>query len=42
MLEWVCQRGFTLAALEPSFSDEATGQLLQMDGVFFRLAQGEC
>lgn len=41
MLQWVYERGFRLAALEPGFSDEATGQMLQMDGVFFRLAQGE-
>lgn len=41
MLEWVYERGFTLAALEPGFSDETTGQLLQMDGVFFRPVQGD-
>lgn len=41
MLEWVSERGFTLAALEPGFSDQTSGQLLQMDGIFFRLAQEE-
>jgi FkbM family methyltransferase len=38
LLEWVTRRGFTLMSLEPGFADERTGQLLQVDGVFFRAA----
>jgi FkbM family methyltransferase len=29
-------RGFVLESLEPGFSDPSTGQLLQVDGIFFR------
>jgi len=29
-------RGFVLESLEPGFSDPNTGQLLQVDGIFFR------
>jgi FkbM family methyltransferase len=38
LLELVSKRGFTLMSLEPGFADERTGQLLQVDGVFFRAA----
>ena len=38
LLELVTRRGFTLMSLEPGFADERTGQLLQVDGVFFRAA----
>lgn len=36
LLEFATRRGFTLMSLEPGFADERTGQLLQVDGVFFR------
>jgi FkbM family methyltransferase len=38
LMELVTRRGFTLMSLEPGFADERTGQLLQVDGVFFRTA----
>lgn len=36
MLSWLEDRGFTLMSLEPGHADPGTGQLLQVDGVFFR------
>jgi FkbM family methyltransferase len=36
MLRWLEERGFILMSLEPGHADPATGQLLQVDGVFFR------
>ena len=30
------RRGYSLAGLELGFSDVATGQLLQVDGIFYR------
>lgn len=36
LLEWVQAQGFELHALEPGFSDGASGRLLQVDGIFFR------
>ena len=36
LLDLLEQRRFQLMALEPGFADAATGQLLQVDGVFFR------
>lgn len=36
MLELLENKGFQLMGIEPGFSDAATGQLLQFDGVFFR------
>jgi hypothetical protein len=39
MIAMLTQVGFTLMAVEPDFSDPTTGQLLQLDGVFFRTSQ---
>lgn len=36
MLEWLEERGFALAAVEPGFDDPQTGRLLQCDGIFVR------
>lgn len=36
LLELMRRHGFTLMSLEPGFADERTGQLLQVDGIFFR------
>jgi FkbM family methyltransferase len=36
LLALMTRRGFTLLSLEPGFTDEQTGRLLQADGVFFR------
>lgn len=36
LLELLTEHGFTLMSLEPGFTDQRTGQLLQADGVFFR------
>lgn len=36
LLDFMTRHGFTLMSLEPGFADERTGQLLQVDGVFFR------
>jgi FkbM family methyltransferase len=33
----LCQKGYALVALEPGFTDEETGQLLQVDGIFHRM-----
>jgi hypothetical protein len=32
---WLERQGFLLAELEPEFSDPASGQLLQVNGLFF-------
>jgi FkbM family methyltransferase len=36
VMGYVVDRGFTLMSLEPGFSNPLTGQLLQVDGLFFR------
>jgi FkbM family methyltransferase len=36
IVSFMSTRGFTLMGLEPGFSDAQTGQLLQVDGLFFR------
>lgn len=36
MTRWMRDKGFTLMSLEPVFWNDATGQLLQVDGLFFR------
>jgi FkbM family methyltransferase len=36
MVSYLNGRGFTLMSLEPGHGDPASGQLLQVDGVFFR------
>ena len=36
----VASAGFTLMSLEPGFANAHTGQLLQVDGVFFRTRNG--
>lgn len=36
VIDWLDHKGFHLWLLLPGFSDPRTGQLLQMDGVFFR------
>ena len=33
----LCRKGYVLVALEPGFTDEETGQLLQVDGIFHRM-----
>lgn len=38
MIHELDSRGFQLMSLEPAFSDPTTGQLLQVDGIFFRTA----
>ena len=32
----LCSKGYTLVALEPGFSDNNSGQMLQIDGIFHR------
>lgn len=39
LFELIADHGFTLMSLEPGFANDRTGQLLQVDGVFFRLAR---
>ncbi|MBP7745664.1 MAG: FkbM family methyltransferase [Phycisphaerae bacterium] len=39
LCELIADHGFTLMSLEPGFANDRTGQLLQVDGVFFRLAR---
>ncbi len=39
MIALMRELGFTLMALEPGFSDETTGRMLQADGMFFREAK---
>lgn len=36
MLEYIAGLGFTLMSVEPGYSDRNTGQMLQLDGIFFR------
>ena len=36
MLGYLAGMGFTLASIEPGFSDPVSGRMLQMDGIFFR------
>jgi FkbM family methyltransferase len=36
MVAYLRDRSFVLMGIEPGFSDPATGQLLQIDGLFFR------
>lgn len=36
VIDYMDARGFKLVSLEPGFSDAKTGQLLQVDGLFFR------
>ena len=36
MINLLKSKGYTLMSLEPGFSDPSTGQLLQVDGIFFR------
>jgi FkbM family methyltransferase len=36
MIPFIADRGFILMSLEPGASDQRTGQLLQVDGLFFR------
>lgn len=36
MLKYLIEKGFSLYSLEPGFSNHKSGQLLQVDGVFFR------
>ena len=34
LLSYMIERGFRLVALQPGFTDERTGRLLQADGIF--------
>lgn len=36
MLEYIRDLGFTLMSVEPGYSDRRNGQMLQLDGIFFR------
>ena len=36
MIELLDSKGYELVAIEPGFSDAASGRLLQFDGIFFR------
>jgi hypothetical protein len=36
MIHEMDAKGFQLMSLEPAFADPVTGQLLQVDGIFFR------
>jgi FkbM family methyltransferase len=36
LIEWLDERGFRLAGLEPGFEDPESGELLQADGIFVR------
>ena len=38
-VSFMAQKGFVLMSLEPGASDQKTGQLLQVDGLFFRPAR---
>ncbi|GAB4320114.1 MAG: FkbM family methyltransferase [Bacteroidales bacterium] len=37
MLNYILDQGFTLCSLEPGFTDSQSGQLLQVDAIFYRL-----
>lgn len=37
MYDFLYQQGYRLIAVEPGFTDEKTGQLLQLDGIFHRM-----
>jgi hypothetical protein len=36
MINYIEDKGFTLYSLEPGFYDTKSGQLLQVDGIFYR------
>ena len=36
MLTFIVDMGFVLHSLEPGFHDEKSGQLLQVDAIFYR------
>lgn len=36
LFDWVTGQGFNLQGVIPGFGDQATGRMLQMDGIFFR------
>lgn len=36
IVDWLADRGFVVAGVEPGFADRATGRMLQFDGVFTR------
>jgi FkbM family methyltransferase len=36
MLNYIIKKGFTVYSLEPGFYDKKTGQLLQVDAIFYR------
>ena len=36
MIKYLSELGFMLMSIEPGFTDQRTGQLLQFDGIFFR------
>jgi len=36
LFDWVVGQGFALHGVIPGFGDQATGRMLQMDGIFFR------
>jgi FkbM family methyltransferase len=36
LADWLGERGFALAGVEPGFEDPASGRMLQFDGVFLR------
>ena len=40
MVEQLAARGFVLTDLHPGFNDPRSGELLQVDGTFFRLREG--
>ena len=37
MLKFVCDKGFTLYTIEPGIYDKNSGQLLQVDAIFYRI-----
>lgn len=41
MINLLSQKGYTLWSLEPGFMDKSTGQLLQVDGIFFHTEKEE-
>jgi hypothetical protein len=36
MISYLANKGYTLMSIEPGFSNHLTGQLMQIDGIFFR------